>query len=310
MASGLHDGFAQTAGDETHNGIMTLAAAPTIDARSPDRPVAAPLAPQRARGLARIEIRAVAGRSRIAGLHQAGSSRIRMPRAAADAPIEAVLLNTAGGMTGGDCFEVEVSVGAGASALLTSQAAERVYRRSAGAANVDSRLAVSGDGRLFWLPQETIVFNRSALTRTLTADVDRGATLLALEAVVLGRTAMGERLTDIVMTDAWRIRRDGRLVFADTTRLEGDAVSVMNGRATGSGAIAFATLVLVVPDAEAHVEPMRTALEAMPGETGVSGFDGILVTRMIAGSGQALRAMVIRAATTLRGSPMPRVWNL
>ena len=127
---------------------------------------------------------------------------------------------------------------------------------------------------------------------------------------MLGRTAMGERLTDIVMTDAWRIRRGGRLVFADTTRLEGDAASVMNGRATGAGAIAFATLVLVAPDAEARVEPLRTALEGMPGEAGVSGFDGILVARMIAGGGQALRALAIRAAITLRGSPMPRVWNL
>ena len=276
----------------------------------PDAQVAASPALQRARGLARIEIRAVAGQSRIGALHQAGSSRIRMPRAAAGAPVEAVLLNTAGGMTGGDRFETEVSVGPEAAALVTSQAAERIYRRSSGTARVDARLSVSGDGRLFWLPQETIVFNRSALTRTLTADVDRGATLLALEAVVLGRTAMGERLTDIVMTDAWRIRRGGRLVFADTTRLEGDAASMMNGRATGAGAIAFATLVLVAPDAEACVEPLRTALEGMPGEAGVSGFDGILVARMIAGGGQALRALAIRAATTLRGSPMPRVWNL
>ena len=167
-----------------------------------------------------------------------------------------------------------------------------------------------GTARLFWLPQETIVFDFSALARTLTADVDRGGTLLALEAVVLGRTAMGERLTDVVMTDAWRIRRGERLVFADTTRLEGDATSVMNGRATGAGAIAFATLVLVAPDAEACAEPLRAALEGMPGEAGVSGFDGILVARMIAGSGQALRALAIRAATTLRGVPMPRVWNL
>ena len=204
---------------------------------------------QRARGLARISIHAVEGRSMIAGLHQAGSSRIRQPKTRPAAPIEAVLLNTAGGMTGGDRFETEVTVGPGAAAVVTSQAAERIYRRSAGVARVDARLAVAGDGQLFWLPQETIVFDRSALARSLTADVDPGATLLALEAVVLGRTAMGERLNDIVMTDAWRIRRGGRLVFADTTRLEGDAASVMNGVATGRGAVAFATLVLVAPDA-------------------------------------------------------------
>lgn len=265
---------------------------------------------QRARGLARIGVTALDGRSRVAALHQAGSSRLKMPRRSKDAPVEAVLLNTAGGMTGGDRFETEVMVGPGAAAVVTSQAAERIYRRSAGTAAVEARLTVRGDGRLDWLPQETIVFNRSSLSRSLTADVDSGATLLALEAVVLGRTAMGERLDDVHLTDAWRIRRDSRLVFADTTRLEGDAASVMNGRATGSGAIAFATLVLAAPGAETQVEPLRSALEGMAGEFGVSSFDGLLVARMIAGSGQALRLMIIRAASTLHGAPLPRVWTL
>lgn len=272
-------------------------------------PVAQP-ALQRARGLARLSVHMVDGRSRIAGLHQAGSSRIRQPKTLPEAPIEAVLLNTAGGMTGGDRFETEVSVGSGAAALVTSQAAERIYRRSSGTARVDTRLSVSGDGRLFWLPQETIVFNRSALSRSLTADVDAGATLLAIEAVVLGRTAMGESLTDIAMTDAWRIRRDGRLLFADTTRLEGDAASVMNGAATGRGAIGFATLVFIAPEAGHFVDPLRAALDGMAGEAGVSTFDGLLVARMIAPGGQALRAMAIRAAALIRGAPMPRVWTL
>lgn len=276
----------------------------------PTRAAAAPPVLERARGLARVSVEAVDGRSRIAGLHQAGSSRIRQPRTAPDAPVEAVLLNTAGGMTGGDRFETEVSVGPGAAAVVTSQAAERIYRRSSGAARVDARLTVSGGGQLDWLPQETIVFDRSALQRSLSAEVDDRATLLALEAVVLGRTAMGERLADIAFADAWRIRRNGRLVFADTTRLEGDAASVMNGKATGNGAIAFATLVLVAPDAGRHVEPLRAALDGMPGEAGVSAFEGILVARMIAASGQALRAMAVRAATSVRGAPMPRVWTL
>jgi urease accessory protein len=286
---------------------MTLAAVPAI--AEPEVATPPPVL-QRARGLARLSVAAVGGRSRIAGLHQAGSSRIRQPRMAPDAPVEAVLLNTAGGMTGGDRFAVEVAVGPGASAVVTSQAAERIYRRSAGRAELDTRLEVKGDGCLAWMPQETIVFNRSALARRLVAEVDGAATLIALEAVILGRTAMGERLTDIDLADAWRIRRDGRLVYADTTRLDGDAVSVMNGPATGVGAVAFATLVVVAPDAGRHLDPLRAALEGMAGEAGVSAFDGLLAARMIAPSGQALRAMAVRAMITIRAAAMPRVWTL
>jgi urease accessory protein len=269
-----------------------------------------PVPMQRARGDARLAVAAVDGQTRLTAMHQAGSSRFRMPRRAADAPLEAVLLNTAGGMTGGDRFVTEVTAGPGAEVVVTTQAAERIYRRTVGAAEVETRLVVEGDGRLWWLPQETIVFNRSGLARTLTADVAPGGTLLVLESVVLGRTAMGERLTDIAMTDAWRIRRGGRLVFADTTRLEGDAVSVMNGTATGGGAVAFATMILVAPDAGAHVEPLRAALDGLPGEAGVSGFEGVTVVRMLAAGGQALRALAVRAATTVRGVAMPRVWTL
>lgn len=273
------------------------------------RPLPAPL--QRARGDARLAVTAAGtGGSRIGTMHQAGSSRFRLPHRAAGAPLEAVLLNTAGGMTGGDRFTTAVTVAPGAEAIITTQAAERIYRRSAGAAEVETRLAAEGDGRLWWLPQETIVFNRAALARTLVADVAPTATLLVLESIVLGRTAMGERLTDISMSDAWRIRRAGRLVFADTTRLEGDAVSVMNGAATGGGAVAFATMLIVAPDAGAHVEPLRAALDGLPGEAGVSGFEGVTVVRMLAATGQALRALAVRAATTVRGVAMPRVWTL
>ena len=276
------------------------------DAIAPSGP--APM--QRARGVARLAVTAEAGRSRIGTMHQAGSSRFRLPRRPEGAPLEAVLLNTAGGMTGGDRFDTAISVGPGAEAIVTSQAAERIYRRASGTAEVTTHLAAVGDGRLSWLPQETIVFNRAALSRTLTADVDALATLLVLEAVVLGRTAMGERLTDIAMTDAWRIRRGGRLVFADTTRLEGDAVSVMNGPATGGGAVAFATMIVVAPDAGRHVEPLRAGLDGMAGEAGVSGLEGVTVVRLLAASGQALRALAVRAATIVRGAPMPRVWSL
>ena len=161
------------------------------------------------------------------------------------------------------------------------------------------------------LDDDVVAFtSRGQRERTRLRLASSAALRLVLEAVVLGRTAMGERLTDIAMTDAWRIRRGGRLVFADTTRLEGDAVSVMNGPATGGGAVAFATMIVVAPDAGRHVEPLRAGLDGMAGEAGVSGLEGVTVVRLLAASGQALRALAVRAATIVRGTAMPRVWSL
>ncbi len=264
---------------------------------------------ERARGRARLAIANDGAGSRLHSLHQAGSSRVRLPRRVSAAPFEAVLLNTAGGMTGGDRFEISVSVGAAAEAVVASQAAERIYRRSEGVAEIATQIDVAAGGHLAWLPQETIVFNRSALRRSLVAEVDGGATLLAVEALVLGRAAMGEQLTDVLLADSWRVRRDGRLIYADSTRLDGDAVEAMRGGATGGGGRAFATLLLVAPNAEARVGDARDALAGLPGESGVSGFDGMLAARLLAPGGQALRGMVVRLVEALRGAPMPRVWN-
>jgi urease accessory protein len=265
---------------------------------------------ERARGMVRLVIDAPHGRARLARLRQSGSLRVRLPRTARGAPVEVVLLNTAGGVTGGDRLRQEVAVGPGASAVVTTQAAERIYRAAAGSAEIETRIEVRGDGRLFWIPQETILFNGSSLSRRLVADFDGGATLLVVEAVVLGRLAMGERLTAVDFADHWRIRRDGRLVFADSTRLAGDAVSLMSGPATGGGATAFATLCFAAPDAEGLVGPARAALAHLPAEAGVSGFAGMLVARILAHRGRELRAAVVALVETLRGVPMPRVYNL
>lgn len=264
---------------------------------------------ERARGEARIAVRAVRGGHRLATLRQSGSAKVRLPRTREDEPLEAILLNTAGGVTGGDQLDYDVSLSDGANAVVTSQAAERAYRSSTGVGRIAARLDLAAGSRLDWLPQETILFEGCALSRRLDADLDGTATLLAAESVVLGRTAMGESLHRIVFSDTWRIRREGRLVFADNVRLDGDADAVMAGRATGGGATAFATVVCVAPNAESQLDAARGALADLPCESGASAWNGVLVARIVAAGGQPLRDSLVRLIEALRQCAMPRVWN-
>ena len=288
------------------------AAKPAVDMSAVRDPAPAPRAVaalERARGIARLAVKAEDGRTRLVENYQSGSAKIRFPRPHAGAPFTAVLVNTAGGITGGDRFSWSISVGAAAHATVTSQAAERIYRRTAGDASVETALSVAEGAALDWLPQETILFDRSSLKRTLTAELAPSARLIAVESVVLGRTAMGEATRDVAIRDSWRIRRGGRLVFADGLRFDGDTTPTLAGTATGSGARALATVVMVAPEAESAIDRARAALIDMQGEAGVSAWNGMLVARLIATDGQALRADVIRLIETLRGLPMPRVWN-
>jgi urease accessory protein len=284
---------------------------PSHDGRFPRliQPIAAPPALERVRGRASVGFHRVGGETRLIEFYQSGSAKIRLPRVPAGAPKEAVLLNTAGGVTGGDHLAYEVDAGPGTSVVVTTQAAERVYRRTVGTARIETGLMVGDGADLAWLPQETILFDNSALSRRLSADVAPSGSLLAVEAVVLGRAAMGEAARNLVVNDGWRIRRGGKLIFADGLRLDGNAEAMMAGSATGEGATALATLLLVAPDAEARIDMARDALAGAEGEGGASAWNGMLVARLIAPTGQTLRSDLIRLVERLRGVPMPRVWQ-
>jgi urease accessory protein len=284
---------------------------PANDGRFPRliQPIGAPAALERARGRARVSFHRVGGETRLVEFYQSGSAKIRLPRVAAGEAKEAVFLNTAGGVTGGDHLVYEAAAGAGAGLVVTTQAAERVYRRAAGTARIETGLSVGDGADLAWLPQETILFDNSALSRRLSADVAPSGSLLAVEAVILGRAAMGEAARKVAVDDGWRIRRGGKLIFADGLRLDGNAEATMAGSATGNGATALATLLLLAPDAEERIAMARDTLAGAEGEGGASAWNGMLVARLIAPTGQSLRSDLIRLIERLRGVAMPRVWQ-
>jgi urease accessory protein len=263
---------------------------------------------ERARGEARVRLVRDGAVTRLAENFQSGSAKVRFPRATDPAIADVVLLNTAGGLTGGDRIAFSVACDVGAAAIVTTQAAERVYRRRDGDAEVETTLAIGAGAALDWLPQETILFDRSSLRRRLTADVHPTGRLLAVEAIVLGRTAMGERIRNAALADSWRVRRDGKLIFADGIRLDGDSVDILAGAATGGGALAMATVLLVAPGAETMLGAARDALAPAAGEGGASAWNGMLVARLLAPDGFTLRADLTRLIETLRGTTMPRTW--
>lgn len=246
-------------------------------------------------------------RTRLERLYQDGCAKIRLPRDARAEGLEAVLINSSGGLTGGDHMEWLATVGDGARLTLSTQACEKIYRARDGDARQRVTLILGQGARLDWVPQETILFDGGALSRRLDADLAEGARLLAVEAVVLGRTAMGETVRAGALRDRWRIRRGGRLVFADDLRLEGPIDDLADRAAVLGGRRAFASLLLVDDDAPRFLAPLRTALGGLGG---ASAFDGKLFARIVAQDGFALRQALLPALELLRGGELlPRVWR-
>lgn len=272
---------------------------------------------QRARGISRVTFRRdPAGITRLADLHQDGCAKIRLPHVYDGKGPVAVLLNTAGGVTGGDHIRTDVRVEAGATARVTTQAGERIYRRLAGVGRLETHLHVGENASLAWLPQETILFDAAGLERTLDISLATGARFIGAETIILGRTAMGEDIHTATLQDHWRLRRDDRLVYADALRLMGNARDLLGGGATARGARAIASLLMVGPDLDARLDPLREIIaahrETPEGwtEAGVSAFDGMLVGRLIASDGQTLRTLLVSLLEFLTEGPLPRVWSM
>lgn len=264
---------------------------------------------QRAQGAARISFKHADGRSRIDDLFQQGCLKLRLPRSGAADP-EAVMINTAGGLTDGDHLSIEASWKTGSCAAVTTQACERVYKSRAEAARIETRLTVEENARAFWLPQETILFDGGRLERQAKVSLSGNASLLACEAVIFGRPAMGETVRSGLLRDSWRIERDGKLIFLDCLGFEGGIAAQLDRRAVGDGARALASIIVCAPDTSGLCDALRPLLD-QPGVTGGCSDlgNGVVLTRLLAPSGHKLRGALIPLLERLRGGELPRVWT-
>ncbi|MEQ8165234.1 MAG: urease accessory protein UreD [Alphaproteobacteria bacterium] len=264
---------------------------------------------QRAEGEGRVATKARDGLSVLDTLYQSGCGKIRVPKAYGNW-LEAVLINTSGGLTGGDRMTWSARAAAGTHLTLTTQACERVYRSTGGAAHVTSRLIVEAGGRLDWLPQETIVFDGSSLDRTIEVEVAGDAVFLGLEAIILGREAHGEDAISAQISDRWRVRREGELLHAEAARLDVDDRLARDNMALLGGARAYGTLCYISEDAERHVGPLKALMANHP-TAGVSRIGDKIVLRATGRSGYHLRKIIMPAIAALSGAgAVPKLWSL
>jgi len=272
--------------------------------------------PQRADGAARIRFAAAPGRTVLGDLFQRAPCRALFPCSEAGDLTQAVLLTTSGGLTGGDRIRVAVEIGDGAQATVTTQAAEKVYRPLPTDESVSIQVSFNvGAGSWGeWLSQETILFANARVRRLFEAKVASSGRLLAVESVVFGRTAMGERFEQGLLHDAWRIRRDGRLIWADGIHLEGNVARTCAAPFGFGTGVASATVVYVGADANRYLDAVRRVLRDHGGPGTATAFDGLLVVRLLAEDAAVLRAAVISVAGGIRnwaaGLParLPQVW--
>ena len=228
---------------------------------------------------------------------------------------EAVLINTGGGVAGGDRLQCSVTALPGASIAVTSQAAEKVYRALDDPARVATRLKARDSARLAWLPQETIVFNRARLHRTTEIELFSGAELLALEWLVLGRAAHGEVVIGGNITDSWRVKRDGRLIWADSFRITDEIFPHLNRKALLANCKAVATLIYFGPYLEKRLDVLREIIPTLGCNCAATLVSGLIVVRFATKDSSdlklALGSFLRQLGPELGSGPfrVPKMWS-
>lgn len=261
---------------------------------------------QRARGA--IDLAIVAGK--LERFYQSGSAKIFMPKTYA-ATIEAVLVNTAGGLTGGDDFQVRLSADSDTHLTVSTQTAERIYRALGHQhANMRIDMELTGAASLHWLPQETILFDGARFSRQLNVEMNEGASFLASEMMVFGRTAMNEAVLKGSLQDQWRIRRGGKLIHAEALRLDGEIAQKLSQVASATSSICLSTILYISRDAEACVNAVRIFFKDYPEvKTAVTAWDGKLIIRSLGNDTAQLKKLLAQFIEQFRKIANPRVWN-
>ena len=246
-----------------------------------------------------IGAKITAGATELSDLYQNGCLRALFPRR--QDHLEAVIINTAGGITGGDRLKVAASA--------RPQASERIYRAQPDSfGRLTTQLKVENDSVLHWLPQETIFYDRGSLDRRLSIDLAPTARALIVEPVLFGRLAMGETQLSGMFRDQIDMKVAGKLIYRDASVLHGDITSQLERPAVAAGMRAMAAVLYRAPDAAAYISKARSYLNATSG-CSLLGAD-LCVLRLLAVDGFALRQMMLPILDLFTQNSLPKCWRL
>jgi urease accessory protein len=252
----------------------------------------------------------IQGASRLRHLAQEAPLRALFPAVEPDEAPEAAIVNTGGGVVGGDHYKLDIDVEAGAALTVTTPAAEKIYRSAGADAEIATRLRCGDGARLEWLPQETILFDGARLRRRLEIDLAPCARFLGVEIIYFGRRASGELLTHGALRDCWMLRIGGRPVFADAIGFSGD-IAAHRAAPFGIGDAAGHATILVASPNVAELLPL--ARDCAKGAASL--VNGVLLLRFLERDAARLRGMVVDALAALRPlatdgrGGAPRLWR-
>lgn len=230
-------------------------------------------------------------------------------------PCHAYLLHPPGGVVGGDALALAVRVEEGASALLSAPGATKCYRSAGARSEICQRFQVAEQGRLEWLPHETILFSGCDISVRNRLELAEGARFLGWELLCLGRPASAAPFTQGRAVVGLEVLRAGRPLLCERLRLSPDRLA-RPGHLRGFPVLAT---LLATPADAALRDRLRATLQPHDNADLVEAVtwlaeEKLLVLRVLGQSTERVRQRLelawhaLREPTIGRVAVAPRIW--
>jgi urease accessory protein len=227
------------------------------------------------------------------------------------------LLHPPGGVVGGDRLETQVALGPLAQVLLTTPAAQKLYRSQGARAEVSNSLRLGRGARLEWLPSETLAFSAAQALVTTRVELAPEAAFIGWDIACYGMPARGESFDAGRVVSRFEIFRDESPLSIESFDL-GQAPELLGSAFALRGQPVIANLYAVPargPVEPELVERVREAIgDPAHGLCSVTSLQDLLVVRALGPNVEGIRESLIRAWHVLRpiivgrDAVPPRIW--
>jgi urease accessory protein len=177
----------------------------------------------------------------------------------------AVVVHPPGGIASGDRLCLQIDVDANSHAVVMTPSATKWYGAFDGAP-ARQTLVIRLDGKLEWLPAETIVFDAARVVSDIQIDASVAASMIGWDLLVFGRHGSGERFRQGQFLQTLRVGFGGDPIWTDRLVLAGDD-PLFDSPIGFDGHHAVATFWAIAPEndsfGDALIDGLREAVPVM-----------------------------------------------
>ncbi len=232
-----------------------------------------------------------------------------------DAVCHSIIVHPPGGIAGGDALTLELRLGEGAAALLTTPGAGKWYRSMGPKASLAQHFDIGRGAVLEWLPQPAIVFDAARAETKTEVRLHQEALYMGWDMSCMGRSASGERFNSGELRQRTEVWQQDRRLWCEYARLAGGD-PMLASKAGLAGCTVSATLIAAGKDIGKDLLDQCRGIAPEAGErSGITVLPRVLLARYLGHSSEAAMHYftalwaLLRPALAGRAAVPPRIWR-